>query len=86
VAEAEEEEEHAPPLAQALSLVDESRGNGVAGERAALETLARELRATGANGLALDAERLAWSQAQPPGPEVEALTASVRESLPGGRA
>jgi hypothetical protein len=81
----EEEEAHAPPLEQALAFVDESRGNGVARERAALETLARELRAEGANGLALDAERLAWSKEPPPDPEVEALTTSVRGSLSGER-
>lgn len=81
----EEGETHAPPLEQALALVDESRGNGIAGERAALETLARELRAQGANGLALDAERLAWSEAPPPDPEVESLTTSVRESASGER-
>jgi hypothetical protein len=80
----EDLEAPAAPLAQALALVAESRGNGdVALERAALETLARELRVEGANGLASDAERLAWSERPPADGEVDALTANVRKSVVG---
>ena len=76
-----EEEREAPPLEQALELLDGARGNGDAGEqRIALETLARELREHGESGLAASAERLAWSPAAPATAqtEVEELAAAVR--------
>ena len=75
----EPEATHAPPLEQAIALVEDSRRNGdVPGRRVALETLARELRLDGESRLAADAERLAWSPAEPADAEVDTLVQTVR--------
>ena len=80
----EDEATDAPPLEQALALVEDSRRNGdVPGRRVALETLARELRLDGESRLATDAERLAWSPGEPADADVDTLVQTVRAANGG---
>jgi hypothetical protein len=72
-----EEEVVLPPLEQALALVRQN-GDGER-RRLALQTLARELRRGGEPRLADEAERLAWSEAEPDDRAVGALASAVRQ-------
>jgi len=73
-----------PPLEHALAQVELARRDGSAARRRALELLARELRKTGADELALDARELAWAEPSPDDGLTAELAGRVR-ALIGAR-
>ena len=76
-----------PPLEAALLAVAETRANGDGRMRMALEALADELGAAGEHELARDAQRIAWSPAEPDEQTVAQLATKVRSVVEnGGRA
>jgi len=62
-----------PPLEHALAQVELAQRDGSDARRRALELLARELRSSGADELAVDARELAWAE---PGPD-DGMTAEL---------
>jgi hypothetical protein len=69
------------PVERALALFRSAAAAGdTAGERKALELLARELEDEGRPDLALAASRFAWSEAHPEHEAVEALATDVRRA------
>lgn len=70
---------HLTPVERALRLAEHAARKGETDEsRKALERLAVELRRQGATARAADAERLAWSNAQPTAETVTELATAVR--------
>jgi hypothetical protein len=72
------QERELTPLERAVALLQGTNGDGdPERRRMALERLAWELRRTDAPDLAADAERLAWSESEPPAADIERLAEGV---------
>jgi hypothetical protein len=71
------------PLPAALALVEASLGDGETERRVALDELARRLDESGEPDLAVEARRLAWSQAGPERERAAELAAAVRSRVDG---
>jgi hypothetical protein len=74
-----------PPLEHALAQVELARRDGFAARRRALELLARELRSSGADELALDARELAWASPGPDDGTTSELAGRVRALIGASR-